>query len=724
MLTKDIKNKINELFTNKTGTVVGVSFGKKITGGQYTNEHSIVFSVSKKLPLNQVPSNEVIPATIDINGVTYSTDVVQVGKVRAITCDSSCIPASLGGSGATPSNQNMIRPLQGGVSIGSQNTAIYVDGSLYEWFIGTMGLIAVDVETQALVGVTNNHVVVQDAFYTTDRDPNGPIENEGFDTVYQDGETGPDPSKAVGQVVRYNPLTLTGNNQADVAIFSLNPAFVSMTQSYYIYGLTGQPGALPFATTSDIDNLLSTNPAIYSSGRTTGVKEGICQLAISSVGVSIGVDGYQLQGNTQSVTFTDLIQFTRQDPSCSFPIYSGDSGSALIADFGGGVWKIIGLVFAGDDSYNGFACRIDEVASQVSIQAWDGTVKNIIDPTTISYATVNGATDSKSFIVGSQSYWQVGLTTSSIEISYQYTLAFGDSTYNSCNNGLSGNVSSTGSYWGTQSSFSDITSGNILYTDSLLTTPISVAGYYSNIHNDPIYQYPNDGSALNIDGSGNVLGINSCYVPCLVKGTKVLLSNGEYKNIEDVEYSDELRVWNFDEGKFDSANPLWIKVPQLHRGHNLIKFSDGSELKTLQTELGHRIFNIEKGMFTYPMTDDTPIGTTTFNENGETVTLVSKEIVDEVVEYYNIVTDKHINIFANTILTSCRYNNIYPIKDMKFVKDGRKLRSREEFEKISDRYFEGFRLSEQSFPLSEIESYMEEKRYLDSIVDELLDCFK
>lgn len=203
------------------------------------------------------------------------------------------------------------------------------------------------------------------------------------------------------------------------------------------------------------------------------------------------------------------------------------------------------------------------------------------------------------------------------------------------------------------------------------------------------------------------------YIPCLVKGTKVLLSSGVYKLIEDINYQDELVVWNFDDGKFDFTNPLWIKQPQTHIGHNLIKFSDGSELKTLQAELGHRIFNVEKGMFTYPMTDDTPIGTHTFNEKGELVSLISKEIVNEEVEYYNIITSKHMNLFTNSILTSCRYNNIYPIVDMKFVKDERPLRTREEFSNISDKYFEGFRLAEQTFALNEIEAYMEEREALD-----------
>ncbi len=187
---------------------------------------------------------------------------------------------------------------------------------------------------------------------------------------------------------------------------------------------------------------------------------------------------------------------------------------------------------------------------------------------------------------------------------------------------------------------------------------------------------------------------------CLVVGTKILLSDRSYKNIEDIEYSDELMVWNFDEGKFDVSKPLWIKKPQMTNKYNLLKFSDGSELKTI---VQHRIFNKEKGEFTYPMTDETPIGSISFNSFGKEITLISKEVIYEEVEYYNIITDYHINLFANDILTSSKFNNIYPIVDMKFAKDGRVLRSREEFINIPDKYIDGLRLCEQNVSMEQIE---------------------
>lgn len=82
-------------------------------------------------------------------------------------------------------------------------------------------------------------------------------------------------------------------------------------------------------------------------------------------------------------------------------------------------------------------------------------------------------------------------------------------------------------------------------------------------------------------------------------------------------------------------------------------------------------------------------------EDGSTAKLIERKVVKETVNYYNIITDYHMNLFANGILTSLRLNNLYKIENMKFVKDNRELASREEFSSIPDKYFYGLRLAEQ-----------------------------
>jgi len=198
----------------------------------------------------------------------------------------------------------------------------------------------------------------------------------------------------------------------------------------------------------------------------------------------------------------------------------------------------------------------------------------------------------------------------------------------------------------------------------------------------------------------------SNYVPCIAAGSLVTLFDGSTKLIEDISYDDDLAVWDFDNGILASAKPLWIKRAQTSNSYNRLVFSDGSELKTLLPHLGHRIFNKEKGKFTYPMTDETPIGTHTYTYSGNEVELIDKYIVDEEVVYYNINTTYHINLFANGILTSCKYNNIYPIENMKFIKESRPIIPRSSFESIPDKYYEGMRLGEQTMPIEDTIKYI------------------
>ena len=183
------------------------------------------------------------------------------------------------------------------------------------------------------------------------------------------------------------------------------------------------------------------------------------------------------------------------------------------------------------------------------------------------------------------------------------------------------------------------------------------------------------------------------WMQCLAEGTRITLADHTTKNIEDITYEDKLLVWDFDKGCFAEAKPLWIKKKQVAEEYNLIKFENGRELKTV---IDHRIYNMEAQKFTYTMNEeDTPIGTTTFLEDGSTTKLVERKVVKEPVNYYNIITDYHMNLFANGILTSLRLNNLYKIENMKFVKDNRKLSRREEYASIPDKLFYGLRLAEQ-----------------------------
>jgi len=433
MLTEPIKQKIEELFQS-TPDYVGVGWGNKISKDQFIEEPTIVFRVPKKLPLSEIPEEEHLPSTVEVNGVTYNTDVIEIGDVVPLACPqttlNTCytwtwfgftVPGSsqvYGGQNTPPGNRGVIRPMKGGISITSANNL----GS-----VGTLGFLAVDNAKNALVGVTNNHVAVGTAFYTNYR--NVTNSNEYNDVYYQSGEPGfgGNSNYVVGEVVRYVPIVPQPSlNQVDGALVTIDPSKVTNAESYKLYG-TSILTPMPFATTAELDSLSPATTLLVSSGRSSGVKSPTsCGIKINAINVNIPLStfidpntgqlagGYNINGSRLGASFSGTIEFIRTDlesngsPSCPYPIYGGDSGSALCA-YIGGVWKIIGLVFAGS-SYYGYANRIDQVATQLNISAWDGTTKEYFDTGSRQYITTIGGSPNKTLTCASNIYWQVGTT--------------------------------------------------------------------------------------------------------------------------------------------------------------------------------------------------------------------------------------------------------------------------------------------------------------------------
>lgn len=209
---------------------------------------------------------------------------------------------------------------------------------------------------------------------------------------------------------------------------------------------------------------------------------------------------------------------------------------------------------------------------------------------------------------------------------------------------------------------------------------------------------------------------------CFTKDTIITLSNNTTKFVQDINYNDNLLVWNFDECKYDKAKPLWIKKTQISPFYYECKL-DNDIILNLVGSNGkcHRLFSIEDGMF---MSATDMVGKTTYTENG-IAKVMSCERVEKEVEFYNLITDYHMNLFANGVLTSCRYNNIYPIRDMKFVKDDRMNRAPqwkiyESFRdhRSLDRFIDGLRLYEQlDIPLEDTIKYCENLERLRKNID-------
>ena len=388
--------------------VVGVSFGKKETGGVLTDKDAVVFTVLKKKPLDEIPDQERIPSQIEFSGVTFDTDVEE-GEIQFLE---SCPSDFYSWTTTPPSNRNTIRPLQGGIS--STN---YTNLGSY---VGTLGFLAVDNDTNSLVGVSNNHVLVYDAFQANELNPSGERSSIQNNFVTQPNESGNSGlQNAIGLVKKYVPLSGTSYyNSVDCALTTINESDIDYSTSYKQYGMTGWVTPLDFATTSEINNLLETKPNLFSSGRTTGPKgEGDMKLFAESISSVISI-AYHKQGVSTTVYFEDCIKFyasASTTPSgyvCTYPIAPGDSGSALVADFGG-TRKIVGLVFAGSTSggvtTRGYANRIDKVVEQMNISVWSGQTMNFSNTGSTETYTVSGLSSDDTLNLSGNTYWQGGI---------------------------------------------------------------------------------------------------------------------------------------------------------------------------------------------------------------------------------------------------------------------------------------------------------------------------
>lgn len=376
-LNEKINKKILEMYDSTGENVHGVSLGYKYKNNQRTEEISIVFKVKQKLPADQVPAGEMVPQEIEIDGVKIRTDVQQANKARLVTC-------------FQPGDQDILRlqPVQSGMATlspmrGGQEIIMFPKGwkgdpnDNYSIEVGTLGFFCIDDVDGKVVGITNSHVVVENYQFASERLNDG---SNSYDPVKWVNGTSYNPgalsfdtdsfSLVVTKIKRYSGVSLSRTNYIDTAVLMMNPNFVD-NNSHKIWGPIGVDpfsSPMPFATTQEINSLLTTNPRLFSTGRTTGPKgfanSPSCNLRVSELGASRLI-GHPTIGN---MDYADLIVYEYEDQSPN-PCLGGDSGSALVALFGS-TYKIIGQVFAGDGGSTGIACRIDRMAQEMKIRAW------------------------------------------------------------------------------------------------------------------------------------------------------------------------------------------------------------------------------------------------------------------------------------------------------------------------------------------------------------------
>lgn len=411
----------SQLNRTTTEDIVSVSYGTKTINGKLTSEKSIVFTVKEKKPLEDIDESDRLPSTVEIDGETIKTDVIEGVVMTQQGYAQTCDPQFYSWQGAPPANRNIHRPLMGGISMTNWDS---LGG-----FVGTMGFIAVDNEDNTLVAVSNNHVLINDAFLTSERNPNGVRTNvfQNICTQPNDGvNTGP--NFKVGMVKKYEPIS--SNNKSDCALMAIDDiSLIDPSVSWNQFGITGMTHAPRFATTQEI-NVMLENPTqeYYISSRTTGAKgQQDTKLLNYALGSSVLI-GYKKQGVLTNVYMDDTFELVASGSTtpagdlCIWPSAGGDSGSAVLATINE-EFVIVGLLYGGrymqqDETQVGIhtLCnRIDNIANDLNIRAWDGTLNNVTVNNTggpLTYV-VGGTSNKKKIKVGGLTFWQHGLVSNS-----------------------------------------------------------------------------------------------------------------------------------------------------------------------------------------------------------------------------------------------------------------------------------------------------------------------
>jgi len=206
MKHEEILKQTQDYYQGTNDNIISVGYGFKISNGVMTDEKSIVFTVKQKKPKESLTEDELLPSSIEINGDIISTDVVE--RDIKLICDSSFYSWQI----TPPSNRNSSRPLKGGVSCSSMPAMSATTG--------TLGFLALDANTNTLIGVSNNHVLINDAFLCSERSQIGLIANISGNTASQPHESLTD-NFPIGLVKRYYPISSEEYNYVDVALISI-----------------------------------------------------------------------------------------------------------------------------------------------------------------------------------------------------------------------------------------------------------------------------------------------------------------------------------------------------------------------------------------------------------------------------------------------------------------------------------------------------------------------
>lgn len=414
-MNDQLAEKIAELYHNTPDNVVAVSYGHKLVDGQDTGDLAVIFHVKQKLPLNKVSPADVLPNTIELNGVTYLADVQE--NDFQVELVSNCYQT---GDSSSAGYRGGYRPLQGGTSLSDTDPSSYS--------AGTLGGLFLDTTDNTVVGLTCSHVVVDDYSLNINKPNNSATfaADCASEVIYQPGTLDGGLSLgydlgAIGFVKRYYVARTDGSsNNMDIGIVGIRGDSAASplvnADSRKPYGANFVP---VIATTTEINSLLtSPKPILEKYARSSGGTGGTaCPIYATNLGAILSLY-IPVQNTYQVAYYYNTIVFRYANTDANGKVYgnvltAGDSGALLIGDFNG-VKKIVGVCFAtansGSENANsyGIACRMDMIASEMKITNWDGVSGKYSDASKRKTITTPGRGYDKTIVSGGKTYWQIG----------------------------------------------------------------------------------------------------------------------------------------------------------------------------------------------------------------------------------------------------------------------------------------------------------------------------
>lgn len=175
------------------------------------------------------------------------------------------------------------------------------------------------------------------------------------------------------------------------------------------------------------------------------------------------------------------------------------------------------------------------------------------------------------------------------------------------------------------------------------------------------------------------------YGACVVEGTKITLSNGLTKNIEDLKIGEEILSYNRFDGKLAKE-----KITSILSGHaksaNIItlKFSNNSELKIVDYEY---IFDMDERVYLLVNSESyesLPGKRVMVNDNGKigSATILSATLDKKEVNHYTLYTSGSNNYIANNVVAKVA---TYWINDYFIIDENYKI-DREQLNKDIAKY--------------------------------------